>query len=87
MVDLAIKFFLPIYFIIAYKNPTRAILIWLFISSFSAGAIFSFGFGVPDLTFDRIALLIIILSLLSKGEFKYFKWYRLNKAEKWWIFT
>ena len=90
MVDLLIISFLPIYIFIALKSPNKAFLLWVLLSPLSNNYLFKLSFLAtgelaPGLTFDRIAIGVLLLSLILRGELKKPISSRFNQLERWMI--
>jgi hypothetical protein len=90
MIDLLIKLLLPIYVFLALGNPSKAFLLWVLLSPISNTPLFELGpLGVgpwvPSLTFDRIAIGALLVSLILRGELKRPISSGFNRLERWMI--
>jgi O-antigen ligase len=85
MIDLLIIFLLLSYFFIAFRNPRAGLVFWVLISPFSTGPLFAMPYLVPDLSFDRMALCILTLGLISSNVAEGRISLKTNNLEKWMV--
>ena len=79
---------IPCIFLLCWKSPERALLLWLLVSPFSAEKLFLFGVPLPVVTFDRLAFLAVVLGLVSTNRLRGLfqgPFSKLEKAIAWFL--
>lgn len=82
MIEFLVLLSVPAMFFIGLRRPHRALLLWLLLSPLSQDRMVVFGAELHFVTFDRLAFLATVLSLLVNGQLRNVLPIKYTKLEK-----